>query len=437
VFYYVKWRDNQCGWEIMYVMSVECVSYTMALTLPYDVLYPEMMGGHRFCWFRYVMWAMTCPILIQQIIRVLTENEPDLNIVSKLMVSNIMMDLMGATAAIYSDIYVKVTALTLAFLLFFGLMYSLAFIWMGNRKNFAEGTSRSRRDALIAMLSTWTIFPVLFVLGPAVANVLSFTQSSALHGIGDLLAKNMVGFTSWKIRHAYRANEVKKKKKLDKIRRGMSMQQGGQPMQNMKNQRAISIDHITTDHSTPDDMSDSSQQVQQVALHQQMQQMQQQMQAMQQQLQHGGSPVNGSPRNNYRPRLERENSSSFVEDLGLTPAMDRLGAQDKMNQYNSGLSIDPESTLNHAAGSPLLNAYPSSRTHKGSSQFHGSYSPVGGSLEPAGDRLPANQARSLPPQSGGFNQDYHLKLARGGSPRSGSPRNGQQQRGKQFTSIMT
>lgn len=435
VFYYVKWRDNNCGWEIMFVMAVECINYIMALSLPFDILYPEMADGNRFCWFRYVMWAMTCPILIQQIIRVLTENEPDLNTVSKLMVANILMDLMGATAAIYSNMYVKVVALTAAFLVFFSLMYSLAFIWLQNRKKFTDKTGRSRRDALIAMLSTWTIFPVLFMLGPACFKVLSYTQSSALHGVGDLLSKNLVGFTSWRIRHSYRVKRMKEEKKnkrkslqnlkisrlqdqLDEQSRGSArhqhqhgLQAGGSAL-NLRTgglqQRDINIDvssNYSTDTSPATSIPPMSQQEQ---LQQQLSQMQMQMQLMQRQLQNGsaspgpgnGSPRNGSPRSRPRPL----NTVQFVEDLGLGPAMHRLEAHG--SQYD-------------ASGSPLLNQ-----------QKYSSFSPSA-SVGPESFLPQPDQTRSLPPamSSRGFSGNYRIQRSGSGN---NSPQNGQQ-----FTSIMT
>lgn len=194
-------------------MAVEVVNYALFFILPFDILYPELADGSRYCWFRYVMWAMTCPILLQQILRVLTEDTPSLNFTSKLMASNILMDLMGATAAMYSNLAMKVSALLIAFVCFFGMMYALVTVWFANRHKFKDASSRSRRDALVGMLSSWTIFPVLFLLGPAVSGVLTYHESSALHALGDLLSKNLVGFASWQLRNSYRKKVNKNKEK--------------------------------------------------------------------------------------------------------------------------------------------------------------------------------------------------------------------------------
>lgn len=71
-------------------------------------------------------------------------------------------------------------------------------------------TGRMRRDVLIAMLSSWGIFPVLFLIGPKVGGLISESTSVAVHCVGDLIAKNLVGFVSWKLRYEHKKDVVKK-----------------------------------------------------------------------------------------------------------------------------------------------------------------------------------------------------------------------------------
>lgn len=200
IFMYLKFRTGQADWRILVVVGCETINYLLALSLEPDQLYIPLSNGGGFTWFRYVMWAITCPILIQMILGVLTESKADLDTVSKLMVTNILMDLMGATAEIYQAVSLKVTALIVAFLCFFYMYYVLVTVWQSHRKMFMTDTQRMRRDVLVVMLSSWLVFPVLFLIGPPVAGLISVGTSVAAHCVGDLIAKNLVGFVSWKLR---------------------------------------------------------------------------------------------------------------------------------------------------------------------------------------------------------------------------------------------
>ena len=49
------------------------------------------------------------------------------------------------------------------------------------------------RSTLNLFFMSWTIFPVLFLLGPEGFGIIDLGMSSMLHAIGDLISKNFVG----------------------------------------------------------------------------------------------------------------------------------------------------------------------------------------------------------------------------------------------------
>ena len=57
----------------------------------------------------------------------------------------------------------------------------------------------ARRGILLLVLFSWTLFPILFLIGPETFNLMNQQTSMILHACGDLIAKNFFSFCCWKV----------------------------------------------------------------------------------------------------------------------------------------------------------------------------------------------------------------------------------------------
>ena len=82
--------------------------------------------------------------------------------------------------------------------------------WSKNREKLDQPGFRKFLMGL--MLISWTLFPLLFLLGPEGFGVMTQEISIICHGLGDLFAKNFYGYIAYKIQ--IRSNQLKAAAKL-------------------------------------------------------------------------------------------------------------------------------------------------------------------------------------------------------------------------------
>jgi len=110
---------------------------------------------------------------------------------------DIALMVLGVLAATQEDELLKYVFFAIAWSIAFWLIYDVS-VWKKQcREAFPEHLGTYMSYAFWWFMATWTIFPLLYCLGPSIFNVISGPGDQIGHAIGDLLAKNMFGFLVW------------------------------------------------------------------------------------------------------------------------------------------------------------------------------------------------------------------------------------------------
>ena len=194
VFYgYQKWQgQSRVDWEILYVVGIEVVLYSLLMGLPEE--YTNINGAIPI--LRYMSWLTNCPVLLSNVICLLA-GKRDFRMIAFPWLLNLWTTIFGLLGAIYWG-PLKHVCYGLAFVAAGSLYVEL--IRISGTKNVKSLPMFPERKRLLQFLMiTWLIFPVLFSLGPEYGAVITFRQSALFHAIGDLLSKNLMGFFSWSL----------------------------------------------------------------------------------------------------------------------------------------------------------------------------------------------------------------------------------------------
>jgi len=191
-------------WEVIWVASVETVNYIVQLCT--GSMRVDLGGGRRFPWSRYVAWQLTCPVLLSFIVTsVLKKKNVRINIQVLMLLQFILLS--GMTASLLVDMSMKIMFVCMAS---FGFLY-LDYYLFSNRPT--DKTREKSTHLLVFFTSSWTLFPILFILGPEMTGVMPFEYTLIGHAIGDLISKNLFGILAWNyLKHMESVSPKKKKK---------------------------------------------------------------------------------------------------------------------------------------------------------------------------------------------------------------------------------
>lgn len=210
VFYaYQKWQgQSRVDWEIIYVVAIEVMLYSMLMGMPED--YINLYGTVPI--LRYMSWLTTCPVLLSSVLNLLT-GKRDFQMIAFIWILDTWITIFGILSAVYWG-PLKHICYGLAFVTMAAMYAELLKISETERvKSLPKYGERKR--LLQFLMVTWLIFPVLFSIGPEYGAVITFQQSAMFHAIGDLLSKNLMGFFSWNLGNSM-LNELERNKPEEK-----------------------------------------------------------------------------------------------------------------------------------------------------------------------------------------------------------------------------
>jgi bacteriorhodopsin len=183
------------------------------MTIPSEYTTLTLTTGQQFFWFRYAGWLATCPVMLELLCRIVVPRKPSTDMLMKVLICDLLLLITGITSALMKNLAFKFTMFA-----FGGVM--LAIIYVSIYRVFALSNSRRRgiphnqmayrRNVMLLTFFSWTLFPILFLLGPETFGVITIEYSIVGHVCGDIVSKNLYSFISWHFRNVFmrRADNV-------------------------------------------------------------------------------------------------------------------------------------------------------------------------------------------------------------------------------------
>ena len=173
-----------------FVATIASVAYT-AMLLDLGVTLNE---GHRLLYARYVDWSLTTPLLLLSLATVATHgrDKERFTLLGGLIGADLMMVVTGTFAALATDWerWVWYTVSSGAFLAVAWL------VWVPTRADAErQGSARAGLFVRLATVLTalWTIYPVVFLLGPEGVDAFGGGTETACYAVLDVVAKTGFG----------------------------------------------------------------------------------------------------------------------------------------------------------------------------------------------------------------------------------------------------
>lgn len=185
---------GKIGWEGLYVCIVEATGYILSVTL--DDQHIPRIGPRDEPLLRYISWLLTCPILIKVLCSLIAV-DLDPNELNKLIVMDICMTISGVFGTMYDDIMAQQAFFWVGMVLAFVMVKKLFELHMASADKLDK--LLERRFYFGFFLCTWTIFPLFYILGPPMYNIISPGVSVVVHSFGDFVAKNIFALMAWKM----------------------------------------------------------------------------------------------------------------------------------------------------------------------------------------------------------------------------------------------
>lgn len=215
-FLYQRSRKS-CGIEVLWVSGAEFLTYAFAASLG-DAGLAKMAGGHSVPVLRYAGWLLTCPIILVNLVNIRGLDNPDMPSTLTALTCIQVTIIGGLAAHVYQDhVYFKlgmfgISAIACA------CMYYVTF--RSTRESHREFSKE--KNFIVSVMTyvfhiSWLMFPVMFVLGPAMTGIISSKQSIIGHSVGDLVSKNLYSIVAWKTRNTFRKEQQVVKKPVKTV----------------------------------------------------------------------------------------------------------------------------------------------------------------------------------------------------------------------------
>nr|QCB66177.1 putative channel rhodopsin [Haematococcus lacustris] len=191
IYAYHTWKATS-GWEEVYVCCVELIKVLMEIYHEFDhpcTLY--LSTGNWILWLRYGEWLLTCPVILIHLSNI-TGLKNDYNKRTMwLLVSDIGCVVMGVTAALCYD-YKKWIFYCLGLCYGSNTYFHAAKVYIEGYHTVPKGHCRNVvRLMAWCFYMAWTMFPILFLVGPEGLGKLSGYGSTILHTVADVLSKQL------------------------------------------------------------------------------------------------------------------------------------------------------------------------------------------------------------------------------------------------------
>nr|AHH02139.1 CnChR2 [synthetic construct] len=228
VFYaYHSWKATT-GWEEVYVCVVELVKVLLEIykefESPASIYLPT---ANAALWLRYGEWLLTCPVILIHLSNITGLKDDYNKRTMQLLVSDIGCVVWGITAA-FSVGWLKWVFFVLGLLYGSNTYFHAAKVYIESYHTVPKGHCRLIvRLMAYCFYVAWTMYPILFILGPEGLGHMSAYMSTALHGVADMLSKQIWGLLG----HHLRVKIFEHILIHGDIRKTTTMQVGGQMVQ--------------------------------------------------------------------------------------------------------------------------------------------------------------------------------------------------------------
>jgi len=197
LFYLMKRRKGECGWEEIFVCSVEMFLHFVNLCVGESHLI-ELKDGRQINWFRYAGWLITCPVILIQLSNLdgSRKNKSRESVMTNqeiFITANQAMIVCGFSASLCQSFLLK-------YMFFMCASVFYAYLCLHAARVFSRVYDRCPQSvetvALIFYMS-WTSFPIMWIA--ADLGYMTHAESVVGHCFADLISKNLFGFLAWRL----------------------------------------------------------------------------------------------------------------------------------------------------------------------------------------------------------------------------------------------
>lgn len=206
IFFGFQRYRGRCGWQVLYVSMINPFGYICSMSLPREYVFLKLENGQEFFWFRYAGWVATCPIMLELLCRIVVPRKPSTDLLMRILISDLLLILCGVTAAIQKNLALKFVFFTFSGIINLIMFYTIFRIFRlsnDKKRGIPPNQKTYRRNVMLLTFVSWTLFPILFLLGPETFGVISWEWSTVGHCVGDLISKNLYTFISWHFRNVF------------------------------------------------------------------------------------------------------------------------------------------------------------------------------------------------------------------------------------------
>uniref|UniRef100_A0A0G4GU07 Uncharacterized protein n=1 Tax=Chromera velia CCMP2878 TaxID=1169474 RepID=A0A0G4GU07_9ALVE len=137
---------------------------------------------------KYAQWSITCPMLTLQI-AILAKAEVQRHV--ELVLSTFFMLVIGLGASIAPELEIRLilwVCSTFFFILMWWAINKIVMEATGDRENLCRGSSYIRKTSLFVLVS-WTLFPILWIIGPEGGNLITAEVATGGIAVIDFASK--------------------------------------------------------------------------------------------------------------------------------------------------------------------------------------------------------------------------------------------------------
>jgi len=197
LFYLMKRRKGECGWEEIFVCGVEMCLHFVNLCVGESHLI-ELKDGRQINWFRYAGWLITCPVILIQLSNLdgSRKNKSRESVMTNqevFITANQAMIVGGFSASLCQSFYLKYS-----FFLFASIFYG--YLCLHAARVFSRVYDRcpqSVETVALVFYMSWTSFPIMWIA--ADLGYMTHAESVVGHCFADLISKNLFGFLAWRL----------------------------------------------------------------------------------------------------------------------------------------------------------------------------------------------------------------------------------------------
>ena len=178
-------------WEPFWVTMVEVICYAVQIG----------SGSHRFAMADGAMvniisptaWCLACPVAMSFMMRISWPEASPRTTLALIMNLEAVL-LLGIISGMTANMNIKITLLVCACVLYLLLCSTLL------KGMFYGGVKRptEAKNILLFFLTTWNLFPIVWILGPSTTGVWSYELSLVFFAFGDIFSKNIFTYIGYR-----------------------------------------------------------------------------------------------------------------------------------------------------------------------------------------------------------------------------------------------